>query len=375
MHKALWIKGMRKRIKYTVFCWMLFSLLGTGAAFGFFGQGKTAQAAVIRQKALTPGLHKVNGHIVYVQTDGTFFKNGKKVIDGYVHVFDSNGYRIRKYKYYKPGWVLQNGKYYWRLSTGKFSQKTGLFKPTKNYKYYFYLDNDHSRATGFREWKGKIYYFVSNGKRYTRSGWKVIDGDKYYFSKVYRVLTGVHKVDGKLYYFGENGALMCNVDSFTYKGKEYRTDSNGVMSLVPQVPLESEAQRRCHELTLAYISRHTSSGQSNYSKFYSCYSYLLAYQNFFIYPDWYYDLSDPDWRFNFANDLLERGDLGGDCYGFACVVASCAKELGYEPYIYVAAEDHCFVMIDGLYYDNSGAIFGGSSPSRSDYTITHIQKF
>ena len=185
----------------------------------------------------------------------------------------------------------------------------------------------------------------------------------------------MHKIDGNLYYFGENGAIQKNVESFTYKGQEYSTDSKGVMSLVPQEPEESEQAKYCRELTLQYIARHTSDGQSNYEKLYSCYHYVLAYMNFFVRPDWYYDLSDPDWRYNFAIDVLERSDLGGDCYGFACVVASCAKELGYEPYVLVAAEDHCFVEINGLYYDNSGAIFGGSSPSRSDYTITHYQKF
>ncbi len=329
----------------------------------------------LSSKAVSPGLHKKNGHIVYVLKDGTLFKNGKKVVKGYVHVFDENGWRIRKYKYYKPGWVLKDGKYFWRQDNGKIVKKTGLFKPTPTSKYIYYLDEDYSRASGLRTVKGKIYYFVSNGKRYTRSGWKTISGKRYYFSRAYRALTGVHKLDGNLYLFGSDGSIRKNVKSYTYKGQEYQTDSKGVMTLVPQKPQESASSLYCRELTQRYMSQHTSSDQSNYDKLRSCFFYLLAYQNFFVYPDYYYDLSNPDWRYDFAIDLLERGDLGGDCYGFACVVASCARELGYEPYVHVAAEDHCFVSINGLYYDNSGGgIFGGDYPS-GDYTITHIVKF
>lgn len=38
-------------------------------------------------------------------------------------------------------------------------------------------------------------------------------------------------------------------------------------------------------------------------------------------------------------------NLTGNCYGVASCLAAVAKELGYEPYVITALEDHAFVMI------------------------------
>ena len=54
-------------------------------------------------------------------------------------------------------------------------------------------------------------------------------------------------------------------------------------------------------------------------------------------------------------------NLAGSCYGIASAVAACARVLGYEPYVIATTGDHGFVMIDGLYYDNMGPLFGAST--------------
>ena len=58
-----------------------------------------------------------------------------------------------------------------------------------------------------------------------------------------------------------------------------------------------------------------------------------------------------------------RGDFFAVGFVLAKNVKSqgCAKVLGYEPYVIATTGDHGFVMIDGLYYDNMGPLFGAST--------------
>lgn len=71
------------------------------------------------------------------------------------------------------------------------------------------------------------------------------------------------------------------------------------------------------------------------------------------------DFTGTDWPYRFAQDVFDTNT--GDCFGFACSVAMCAKELGYDPEIIITTGDHGFVIINGLYYDNMGGLFGASS--------------
>ena len=84
------------------------------------------------------------------------------------------------------------------------------------------------------------------------------------------------------------------------------------------------------------------------------------------------DFVGKDWPYNWALNVFKTS-LTGNCYGFACCVASCAKELGYNPYVIVTTGDHGFVMINGLYYDNMGGLFG--SGSHSAYRTLYKVKF
>ena len=47
--------------------------------------------------------------------------------------------------------------------------------------------------------------------------------------------------------------------------------------------------------------------------------------------------------------------------------------LGYEPYVIATTGDHGFVMIDGLYYDNMGPLFGAST--HFAYSVRSSVKF
>ncbi|MBO1680949.1 hypothetical protein HJY11_14290, partial [Bittarella massiliensis] len=60
--------------------------------------------------------------------------------------------------------------------------------------------------TGLQEIDGKWYNFAGTGGSLT--GWRTIDGKKYYFDpEVKYALTGFQKIDGETYYFDSDGIM------------------------------------------------------------------------------------------------------------------------------------------------------------------------
>lgn len=100
---------------------------------------------------------------------------------------------------------------------------------------------------------------------------------------------------------------------------------------------------------------------SNAQKFRTCFNYLMGYTDFkpWIYPT-DAEFKTQLWPYQSAIYMFDN-NLSGSCYGVASAVAACAKVLGYEPYVIATTGDHGFVMIDGLYYDNMGPLFGAST--------------
>ena len=68
----------------------------------------------------------------------------------------------------------------------------------------------------------------------------------------------------------------------------------------------------------------------------------------------------------------------GNCYGFSCIFAALAREIGYTPYMICgrvpgsrdgAADGftrHCWVKINGLYYDPEAQYAGWMKGVRSE---------
>lgn len=85
-----------------------------------------------------------------------------------------------------------------------------------------------------------------------------------------------------------------------------------------------------------------------------------------VYGGFYYGGPDPNlyqsgWARSEALRMFSTGY--GNCYGFSCIFAALAREVGYTPYMVCgrvpgsrdgAADGftrHCWVEINGLYYD------------------------
>lgn len=223
----------------------------------------------------------------------------------------------------KPGWIYnkKTKKYYWRQKNGKIRKKKGFF-------YY----NKHK------------YYINSDGS----------------------AKTGKQKIGKNWYYFNEKGCLYRNRKLKQLGGKYYTITINGVLTSV------SNAKARCTIETRKFIAKYTKPSMTKSQKFRACYNQLLWYMHYRPKSFNAKDFAGKDWPYKWALSVYDSS-LTGNCYGFACCVAACAKELGYTPYVIVTTGDHGFVMIDGLYYDNMGGKFGVSY--HAPYNIYKKVKF
>ncbi len=84
--------------------------------------------------------------------------------------------------------------------------------------------------TGWKEVDGKKYYF-QDGINYTFDGYETIDGKRYYFNHDGEAkLTGFDKVDDKIYYYNDKGEMQKN-DWKKIDGKYYYFDASGAAKI------------------------------------------------------------------------------------------------------------------------------------------------
>ncbi|MGE7874477.1 N-acetylmuramoyl-L-alanine amidase family protein [Bacillus paramycoides] len=101
--------------------------------------------------------------------------------------------------------------------------KTGINKREKIVEYYSLEDGPF--YTGWKMIDGKRYYFT-NGRNYTFNAHENIDGKRYYFHEDGSVnRAGFEKIDGKLYHFDNNGVAQTGWQ--TIDNKYYYFDENG----------------------------------------------------------------------------------------------------------------------------------------------------
>ncbi|HDX9589385.1 TPA: cell wall-binding protein [Bacillus pseudomycoides] len=101
--------------------------------------------------------------------------------------------------------------------------KTGVNKIEKTLAYYSLEDG--VSYTGWKMIDGKRYYFT-NGLNDTFNDYKNIDGKKYYFHEDGSVnRAGFEKINGKLYHFDNNGVAQTGWQ--TIDNKYYYFDENG----------------------------------------------------------------------------------------------------------------------------------------------------
>lgn len=216
---------------------------------------------------------KIDGKVktVFVRNDGKYvpnFKGGWQKIGSKYYYYTSSGVL------YRSRWIKVVGKRYYVNKSGY--RLTGLVKMTDGLRYF---TKDGISKTGWRTINGKKYYFNSktraaytngiykfkNGKSYyfaangqMQTGWKKINGKYYYFKDEMKTgwqtinkkryylnpatgerLQGVHSIRGKLYCFHAKTGVQIKNKTITYKGRKYIVDKNGVCKLMPDIKAPS----------------------------------------------------------------------------------------------------------------------------------------
>ncbi|MEK4933805.1 MULTISPECIES: N-acetylmuramoyl-L-alanine amidase family protein [Bacillus] len=184
----------------------------------------------------------------YSDASGAFIKEGLKDIDGKIYFFQN--YNVNKKEiriedqevilHFSDKGVLEsvsnlNGEAINSIVNVQFDNKilafnkdgsilkTGINKNEKSLAYYSLEDGVF--YTGWKIIDGKRYYFT-NGFNDTFNDYKDIDGKKYYFHEDGSVnRAGFEKTDGKLYHFDNNGVAQTGWQ--TIDNKYYYFDENG----------------------------------------------------------------------------------------------------------------------------------------------------
>ncbi|KAF6549223.1 N-acetylmuramoyl-L-alanine amidase family protein [Bacillus sp. EKM202B] len=184
----------------------------------------------------------------YSDTDGVVIKEGLKDIDGKIYYFQNYNVNKKEIRLEDRDFILHfsdkgalervsnlKGEAINSIVNVGFDNKvlafnkdgsilkTGINKSEGIIEYYSLEDG--SFHTGWKMIDGKRYYFT-NGHNTTFNDYKDIDGKKYYFNEDGSVnKTGFEKIDGKLYHFDKNGEAQTGWQ--TIDNKYYYFDEKG----------------------------------------------------------------------------------------------------------------------------------------------------
>lgn len=249
-------------------------------------------------------------------------------------------------------------------------KKSGLVKEGRYYRYYRkgvrcknkwkringrrYFFNEKGNAATYSLRRGNyVYVFDTKGRlvQPSRPGVKSVGKYSYYVNTKGQASTGWMVVKDRLYYADAKGRLYKNRtrEGVTFTKYGYAAD---------------DTASRLKKTTMSIVSRITNSRMTQYQKLRACWNYVLGHVNYCS----YYPSGRTGWQRELAYLALVQG--GGNCYGFACAFAALAREVGYDPYLVCGrvsgtrdgASDgmtrHCWVSINGAYYDPEGQYAG-----------------
>lgn len=184
-------------------------------------KGNTASASFI-----ITGIGKVkekfqqntsNGKWYMQASDGSFYTDTFKEVNGFMYLFDQNGYLLN-------GWQKYSNKFYY-FDENNFSRKSGWFVQN-GLTYYLDPNNNDAMAVGFTKIDNIWYYFKENGT--FGNGWVFDKGKWYYIRENGTMQTGWLKQNNIWYYLQpENGAMATGWREI--KDAWYYFASNGAM--------------------------------------------------------------------------------------------------------------------------------------------------
>ena len=169
----------------------------------------------------------------YGLSDGSYFTNCRKMINGAMYVFDNRGYM-------QTGWVLQGGKWSYHTSSGAaligwqwlggkwyYMNAEGIMITGWQYvgNQWYYLNASGTMLTGWQYLGGKWYYL--NGSGAMQTSWQSIGRKWYYMAESGAMTTGWQYVGNTWYYMNGSGAMLTGWQWLG--GRWYYLDRSGAM--------------------------------------------------------------------------------------------------------------------------------------------------
>ena len=165
-----------------------------------------------------------------------FKVRGITTIDGKEYLFVVNGVYICDADRLSNGWNLIDGNYYYKTSSGLVEGRQIIDGKEYQFDYGKMLLNQISALNLYQDTND--YYYGEDGAKASYTGWKLINGNWYYFDERSQYLKGWAVINGNRYYFltgynynihmeDDQAGIMCT--GYRVIGsKLYYFDQNGV---------------------------------------------------------------------------------------------------------------------------------------------------
>lgn len=260
--------------------------------------------------------------------------------------------------------------------------KNGLIRETEGYRYYedgkavknqwkrpekngrkYYFGPDGVAVVGSRKIDGIYFVFDDEGRLLEPPKTKFVKtkSGTYYVNAKGNPVKGWQIVKGKLYYISKTGLRKTNAK---YDG--ITLGKNGVA--------KDSTASRLKMKTMEVVADVTAPGMTKKQKLRACFKYTISSAFRYDRRKKWPNVKKKGWQQKCALDMLTTHR--GVCFGYACAFAALAKELSYTPYLIDANlhSRHCFVRINGKYYDKYTNIFGAKKYPRS-HKVLGVTKF
>lgn len=258
----------------------------------------------------------------------------------------------------KNGWVTKGtATYYYQ----KGKAVTG-WKTIDGGRYFFTKSGKKKgqMVTGLQTISSQKYYFEKSGdqKGQMITGWKTIGSKKYFFTKSGKkkgqAYTGLKTINGKKYYFTASGSKKGQMitgwkkinKAYYFFDEDGACDSSKSVNASRKSDKTGTAKEKTLRRAQAIVEQITTPEMTKQQKLKACFQYVMKYTGRRPRTPHYYG---KDWPVVYANDMFLEGS--GNCFSYAAAFAFMAKACGYEN-VYVCNDTgHGWTEIDGKIYD------------------------
>lgn len=164
---------------------------------------------------------------------GTRFYSGYRMQRGWI-VYQGGKYYADALGYIQKGWYLDtDGRmYFLDMNTG-----AACVGPTVISNFTFYFDETGAQKMGYIDYGAGQKYFDPTMNGAMATSWYYYNGQLHYADKDGNQAIGLVEIDKNKYFFNEDGSLVIGT-TIDVLGTQYVADAMGILTEVPQVPLE-----------------------------------------------------------------------------------------------------------------------------------------